>query len=58
MKFIETKSGDLINLDKVVMLTKDNLGNPCVYVHLFLNEFRCYNVSELVAYKIKNNYIL
>lgn len=55
MKFIETESGELINLDKVVLVSKDKKGNPCVYVHMFLNEFRCYPISDLVAYKIKNH---
>ena len=58
MKFIETESGDLINLDKVVLVSKDSQGNHCVYVHMFLEEFRCYPISDLVAYKIKNQFAL
>lgn len=57
MNFIETETGELINLNNVVLIeTKDN--RYYVYVHLFLDEFRKYEISELTAYKIKNRFQL
>ena len=57
MNFIETESGDLINLDKVVLICTIN-NKIYVYVHLFLNEFRSYEISELTLHKIKNRFIV
>lgn len=57
MNFIETESGDLINLNKVVLICTIN-NKPHVYVHLFLNEFRSYEISELTFCKIKNRFIV
>jgi hypothetical protein len=57
MNFIETETGELINLNNVVLVeTKDN--RYYVYVHLFLDEFRKYEISELTMYKIKNRFQL
>jgi hypothetical protein len=57
MNFIETETGELINLNNVVLIETKN--NKCyVYVHLFLDEFRKYEISELTAYKIKNRFQL
>lgn len=55
--FIETKTGELINLNNVVLIeTKDS--NHYVYVHLFLDEFRKYEISELTIHKIKYKFKL
>jgi hypothetical protein len=57
MNFIETETGELINLNNVVLVeTKDN--RYYVYVHLFLDEFRKYEISGLTIYKIKNRFQL
>jgi hypothetical protein len=57
MNFIETETGELINLNNVVLVeTKDN--RYYVYVHLFLDEFRKYEISGLTMYKIKNRFQL
>lgn len=57
MNFIETETGELINLNNVVLIeTKDN--KYYVYVHLFLDEFRKYEISGLTIYKIKNRFQL
>lgn len=57
MNFIETETGELINLNNVVLVeTKDN--KYYVYVHLFLDEFRKYEISGLTIYKIKNRFQL
>lgn len=57
MNFIETETGELINLNNVVLIeTKDD--KHYVYIHLFLNEFRKYEISGLTAYKIKNRFQL
>jgi len=57
MNFIETETGELINLNNVVLIeTKDN--KYYVYVHLFLDEFRKYEISGLTMYKIKNRFQL
>lgn len=58
MRFIETESGDLINLDKVVLLSEDGQGNHCVYVQMSLDECRRYPISGPLAYKIKNKFLL
>lgn len=57
MNFIETETGELINLNNVVMLTHEN-EKDYIYVHLFLDEFRKYEISELTVYKIKNRFQL
>lgn len=57
MNFIETETGELINLNNVVLIeTKNN--KYYVYVHLFLDEFRKYEISGLTIYKIKNRFQL
>ena len=57
MNFIETETGELINLNNVVLIeTKDN--KYYIYVHLFLDEFRKYEISGLTIYKIKNRFQL
>lgn len=57
MNFIETETGELINLNNIVLIeTKDN--KYYIYVHLFLDEFRKYEISELTIYKIKNRFQL
>lgn len=57
MNFIETETGELINLNNVVLVeTKDN--RYYVYIHLFLDEFRKYEISGLTMYKIKNRFQL
>lgn len=57
MNFIETETGELINLNNVVLIeTKNN--KYYVYVHLFLDEFRKYEISGLTIYKIKNRFIV
>jgi hypothetical protein len=57
MNLIETETGELINLNNVVLIeTKDN--RYYVYVHLFLDEFRKYEISGLTMYKIKNRFQL
>lgn len=57
MNFIETETGELINLNNVVLIvTKDN--KYYIYVHLFLDEFRKYEISGLTIYKIKNKFLL
>jgi hypothetical protein len=57
MNFIETETGELINLNNVVMITREN-EKDYIYVHLFLNEFRKYEISELTTYKIINRFRL
>lgn len=57
MNFIETETGELINLNNVVMLAHEN-EKDYIYVHLFLDEFRKYEISELTVYKIKNRFQL
>lgn len=57
MNFIETETGELINLNNVVLIETIN-DKYYVYVHLFLNEFRKYEISELTIYKIKNRFQL
>jgi hypothetical protein len=57
MNFIETETGELINLNNVVMITREN-EKDYIYVHLFLNEFRKYEISELTTYKIINRFQL
>ena len=57
MNFIETETGELINLNNVVLIvTKDN--KYYIYVHLFLDEFRKYEISGSTIYKIKNKFLL
>lgn len=57
MNFIETETGELINLNNIVLIeTKDN--KYYIYVHLFLDEFRKYEISGLTIYKIKNRFQL
>lgn len=57
MNFIEIETGELINLNNVVLIeTKDN--KYYIYVHLFLDEFRKYEISGLTMYKIKNKFLL
>lgn len=57
MNFIETETGELINLNNIVLIeTKDN--KYYVYVHLLLDEFRKYEISGLTIYKIKNRFQL
>lgn len=57
MNFIKTETGELINLNNVVLIADIN-DKYYVYVHLFLDEFRKYEISELTAYKIKNRFQL
>lgn len=57
MTFIETETGEFINLNNVVMITRENK-KDYIYVHLFLNEFRKYEISELTTYKIINRFRL
>lgn len=57
MNFIETETGEFINLNNVVMITREN-EKDYIYVHLFLNEFRKYEISELTTYKIINRFRL
>lgn len=57
MTFIETETGEFINLNNVVMITREN-EKDYIYVHLFLNEFRKYEISELTTYKIINRFRL
>lgn len=57
MNFIETETGELINLNNVVLIeTKDD--KHYVYIHLFLDEFRKYEISELIIHKIKYKFKL
>lgn len=57
MKLVCTKNGEYININKIVLVTDDN-DKYYIFVHLYLNEFRKYEILHETYLRLIHDYTI
>lgn len=57
MKLVCTKNGEYININKIVLVTDDN-DKYYIFVHLYLNEFRKYEILHKTYLRLIHDYTI